>query len=134
MPRSASLGHPATAGIRSASPKPLKAKIPPAKLTAHLNWQVGADSGINITYMRVGSRNRFSPTEGAYSGDQGPVTNYDLLNLSGYYEFGDWRTFMGVENLLNEDYYSARAQSLTYAGYNTKGLGTTVNVGVTYSF
>lgn len=109
-------------------------QISPPKLTAHLDWQPTAVSGLALTYLRVGSRNRFATIEGEYQGDQGPVKNYDVLNLSGYYQIEDWRVFAGIENLLNEDYYSARAQVLTYPGYNTKGLGTTVNIGVNYSF
>lgn len=109
-------------------------QISPPKFTAHMDWQISDRSQVSLNYLRVGSRNRFEPIDGSYEGDQGPIKSYDILNLSGFYEVGDWRAYGGVENLLNEDYYSARAQSLTYGGYNTKGLGTTVNVGVTYMF
>ena len=84
----------------------------------------------------MGSRKRFEPNaDGDYVGDQGPISSYNLFNLSGRYNFSkNWQAFMGVENLFNNDYYPARAQSYTYGGYNIKGLGTTVTLGATYRF
>ena len=84
----------------------------------------------------MGNRKRFEPNDnGQYVGDQGAVDNYTVFNLSGQYQFADsWQGFIGVENLFNQDYFPARAQSYTYGGYNIKGLGTTATVGVTYQF
>jgi iron complex outermembrane receptor protein len=36
--------------------------------------------------------------------------------------------------LFNQDYYPAKSQAYTYSGYNVKGLGTTVKLGVDYQF
>ncbi|WP_287243303.1 TonB-dependent receptor [Pseudoalteromonas sp.] len=111
-------------------------QISPPKGTANLNWQPNDELSLTVSYLYVGSRKRFEPNaDGDYVGDQGPISSYNLFNLSGRYNFSEnWQAFMGVENLFNNDYYPARAQSYTYGGYNIKGLGTTVTLGATYSF
>ena len=108
--------------------------ISPPKFTATLDWQPTENSRLGIAYLYVGSRDRFEPVNGAYIGTQGPVEHYNIVNLSSSYQINDWTLSLGVENLFNEDYYSARSQSFTFKGYNTKGLGTTMNVGVNYQF
>lgn len=111
-------------------------QISPPKATANLNWQPTDTLSLTLSYLYVGDRKRFEPNDnGKYVGDQGPVDNYTVFNLSGQYQFADnWKSFIGVENLFNQDYFPARAQSYTYGGYNIKGLGTTATVGVTYQF
>ena len=111
-------------------------QISPPKGTANLNWQPNDELSLTVSYLYVGSRKRFEPNADCdYVGDQGPISSYNLFNLSGRYNFSkNWQAFMGVENLFNNDYYPARAQSYTYGGYNIKGLGTTVTLGATYSF
>ncbi len=110
--------------------------ISPAKTTLHLNWTPYQDTSVNINYVYVDSRKRFAPDEdGNYVGDQGPVSAYDLVNVNAKYQLtAAWQTFVGIENLFNADYYPSRAQAYTYGGYNVKGLGTTVNLGVQYQF
>jgi iron complex outermembrane receptor protein len=111
-------------------------QISPPKATANLNWQPTDTLSLTLSYLYVGDRKRFEPNDnGKYVGDQGPVDNYTVFNLSGQYQFADnWKSFIGIENLFNQDYFPARAQSYTYGGYNIKGLGTTATVGVTYQF
>ena len=104
------------------------------KLTASLNWQPTEAARIGISYLHVGDRKRFEPVDGKYVGAQGPISSYNLVNLSSSYQLDNWLMTLGVENLFNQDYYSARSQAYTYSGYNTKGLGTTVNLGVKYQF
>lgn len=108
--------------------------IAPPKFTATLDWQPTDNSNIGLSYLYVGNRDRFEPVNGAYIGIQGPIEHYNLVNLSSSYHISDWTLSLGVENLFNEDYYSARSQSFTFKGYNTKGLGTTMNLGVNYQF
>ncbi|WP_026301446.1 TonB-dependent receptor [Colwellia piezophila] len=57
------------------------------------------------------------------------------MNVSGNYDFAkDWSTFIGVENLFNQDDYPTKLPGYTYDCYNIKGLGSTVNFGVNYLF
>lgn len=104
------------------------------KFTAFVNWQPLDEANIAINYMHVGKRKRFEPIDGNYIGTQGPVNSYNLINLSASYQLNNWQLSLGIENLLNEDYFSARSQAYTFDGYNTKGLGTTVNLGIKVSF
>ncbi|NRB24818.1 TonB-dependent receptor [Shewanella sp.] len=104
------------------------------KFTATLDWQPIEQARIGLNYLYVGERKRFEPVDGQYIGTQGPVSSYNIVNLSSSYQIDNWQLSMGIENLLNEDYYSARSQAYTYSGYNIKGLGTTVNLGVKTSF
>jgi iron complex outermembrane recepter protein len=110
--------------------------IGPPKATLNLNWRPSEELGFTISQLMIGSRNRFEPTDaGAYVGDQGPVQSYQITNLSATWQFTPvWQAFIGVENLFNEDYFPARAQSYRYGGYNIKGLGTTANLGISYQF
>jgi iron complex outermembrane receptor protein len=105
------------------------------KGTVNVNWQPTEGARVNLNYLYVGDRKRFEQVDGAYVGDQGPVDSYQLVNLNGSYDLGkSWQIFMGIENLLNNDYYPSRSQVYTYNGYNHKGLGMTINAGVTYQF
>lgn len=83
----------------------------------------------------MGDRERFEQINGEYVGDQGPVDSYHLVNVNGSYDLGkQWQIFIGIENLLNHDYYPSRSQVYTYNGYNHKGLGITFNAGASYQF
>ena len=105
------------------------------KGTFNVNWQPVDGARLALNYLYVGSRKRFGQVDGEYIGDQGPVDSYQLININGSYDLGNqWQVFMGIENLLNKDYYPARSQVYTYDGYNHKGLGMTVNIGATYQF
>lgn len=111
-------------------------QISPPKATANLNWQPSEPFSFTISYLYVGDRKRFDANDnGIYVGDQGPVDSYSIFNISSQYQFANnWQGFIGIENLFNQDYFPARAQSYTFGGYNIKGLGTTATVGVTYQF
>ncbi|SEK42007.1 iron complex outermembrane recepter protein [Colwellia chukchiensis] len=110
-------------------------QISAPKATVNLNWQPLAGANVAVSYLYVGSRKKFATVEGDYVGDQGPIDSYQLLNLSASFDFQqNWSGFIGVENLLNQDYYPAKSQAYTYNGYNVKGLGTSVNLGINYQF
>ena len=107
-------------------------QIAPPKFTTQLNWSINDRSNLDLTFLLVDDRKRFKQTNGAWVGDQGPVSSYSLVNLSGDIKFSNIRLFAGIENLLNKDYYPAKSQSYTYSGFNVKGLGRTVNIGIQY--
>ncbi|GLX77245.1 TonB-dependent receptor [Thalassotalea insulae] len=110
-------------------------QISAPKGSININWQPTDQANIAITYLYVGDRKKFTKVDGSYVGDQGPISSYHLINLSGNYHFSDeWSAYFGVENLFNQNYYPAKSQAYTYNGYNVKGLGTTMNLGVNYQF
>ena len=90
---------------------------------------------MSLSVLKVLDRNRFERDEnGFYSGDEGNVTGYTVVNLTGSYDFGNFSVYGGIENLFNADYFPARAQALTYTAFNVKGIGRTVNMGVKLAF
>jgi iron complex outermembrane receptor protein len=110
-------------------------QISAPKATVNINWQPIDNANLALSYLYVGDRKKFAPVDGKYVGDNGPIDSYHVLNMSGNYGFSqDWVVFIGIENLFNQDYYPAKSQAYTYSGYNVKGLGTTVNIGVDYQF
>lgn len=111
-------------------------QIAPPKLTASVNWQAGDALSMALNWLYVGDRKRFAKNDkDQYVADQGPVDSYNLLSASASYQVSpSLNAYMGVENLLNNDYYSARAQAYAFGGYNVKGLGRTVTLGVKYNF
>jgi len=110
-------------------------QISAPKATMNLQWQPIDNTNLSLTYLYVGDRKRFDANEeGNYGGDQGPIDSYSVFNLSANYNIKQWSIFTGIENLFNQDYYSARSQGYSYSGYNTKSLGTTVTAGIKYSF
>lgn len=110
-------------------------QISAPKATININWQPIDKANVALSYLYVGDRKRFDKVDGKHVGDKGPIDSYHLVNMSGNYQFNqDITAFIGIENLLNQDYYPAKSQAYTYSGYNVKGLGTTVNIGVNYQF
>lgn len=110
-------------------------QISAPKGTVNINWQPIDNANLTLSYLYVGDRKKFAPVDDKYVGDKGPIDSYHVFNMSGNYGFNqDWTAFIGIENLFNQDYYPAKSQAYTYSGYNVKGLGTTVNIGVDYQF
>ena len=111
-------------------------QISAPKLSSALRYTPADHIHLSLYWLHVFSRDRFSPNDaGLYTGDQGPIDSYDVLNLSGSYQLANWQFFAGVENLLNADYFPARSQSFRYgSGYAVKGVGATLNLGLSYRF
>lgn len=111
-------------------------QISAPKLTSSLRYTPSSNLNLSLYWLHVFDRARFEPNEdGFYTGDQGPIESYDVVNLSANYRIKNWEFFGGVENLLNADYFPARSQALRYGtGYSVKGVGATLNIGATYRF
>jgi iron complex outermembrane recepter protein len=80
---------------------------------------------MNLNTLIAGARNRFAPAaNGTFAYAQGPVTGYTLLNFSGSYQLTTKAGLrLGVENLLNTDYYPAISQWSARASDYIKGTG-----------
>lgn len=111
-------------------------QISAPKLSTALRYQGTENLNVSLYWLHVFNRDRFEPNaDGFYTGDQGPIRSYNLLNMSADYTWHNWNFFAGVENLLNNDYFPARSQALRYgSGYSVKGKGMTANLGFRYSF
>ncbi|MCJ8167136.1 TonB-dependent receptor [Pontibacter sp. E15-1] len=106
-------------------------RISPPKYTAYLRYALLENRLLfNLQYTGIGARERFELNEkGTYSFYQGPVEPYRLVNLSASYRLTKSTSFnVGVENLLNEDYFPARSQWFTGTNLYTKGKGAAFNV------
>lgn len=123
-------------GENSDTNTPLSGRfISPDKITAYVDWQVNDDFSVALNYQRIANRKEFSANEdGGYTIYEGPVSSYKLIDLRVSYSIGTWQVYAGFENLLNEDYFSVRAQSIALASYYSKGLGRTANLGFTVQF
>ncbi|MGK0515730.1 MAG: iron complex outermembrane receptor protein [Gammaproteobacteria bacterium] len=109
--------------------------ISPPKITAYINYQASENLRLAMNYTGIQSRNRFTATNDKYSGRKAPVSSYNVVNASTSYTINEAiKLSAGIENLFNSDYYSHIAQSHTFSGWNVKGKGRTVNLGVTYNF
>lgn len=111
-------------------------QISAPKLSTALRYQPNRDLNVSLYWLHVFDRDRFEPNAaGFYTGDQGPIESYDVVNLSAAYRWSNWEFFAGIENVLNADYFPARSQALRYGtGYSVKGKGATANLGATYHF
>ena len=110
-------------------------QISAPKGTVNISWQPLGNTNISMTYLYVGDRKKFDKVSDKYVGDKGPIDSYHIVNLSGNHNLNDdLSAFIGIENLFNQDYFPAKSQAYTYNGYNVKGLGTTVNIGMNYQF
>ncbi|MEX0742361.1 MAG: TonB-dependent receptor, partial [Phycisphaeraceae bacterium] len=93
-------------------------RIPPLKLTGYLEYQPFEWWNNRLQAMYSGTR---SPDSSLY-GNQ-PVEDYVLVDLYASFKVGPGELRLGVENLLNEDYYPVLNQA-TAASYNyTRGSG-----------
>ena len=81
--------------------------------------------------MSVLARNRFlkdSKTD-SYKTYEGATNSYNVFNLSAMAKLTSNTTLkIGIENLLNEDYFPARLQWIMIDSYYIKGRGTSFSV------
>ncbi len=108
--------------------------ISPSKLVIYADWRPSESLSLSANFQRLGSRKEFSAEDNKYAIYQGPVDSYSLVNLSGSYGLGNIEFYGGVENLFNENYYTARAQSIFLSSYYSKALGRTANIGMRFKF
>jgi len=109
--------------------------INPPKFTAYVNYQVTEYLHLAANLLTVLSRDRFEAVDGEYSGKKGPVSSYTVVNASASFDVNnEIKLSAGIENLFNRDYYPHVAQSHAFTGWNIKGKGRTVNLGLSYSF
>ncbi|GAB3180067.1 TonB-dependent receptor [Telluribacter humicola] len=87
-------------------------RIMAPKTTVYVRVQPLPALVLNVNTLISGSRNRFQPgNNGLYTYGRGPVESFTLVNFNGSYSFNPSTTLsLGVENLLNTDYYPTISQ------------------------
>lgn len=83
-------------------------RIPPVKTVTYLQYTLWDKLNTRLSHIYSGNRDRFSPNaEGLYAYGQGPVNSFNLVNFSAGYELTPTTEIgLGIQNLLNEDYYN----------------------------
>jgi iron complex outermembrane receptor protein len=108
-------------------------RISPPKYTAYARYSPIQHLNFRLDYIGSGSRDRFQKgANGLYKTYEGKVDPYSIINLSSSYRMSPSTTLkVGIENLLNADYFPTRAQWLMFDQFYIKGKGTSFTLGLT---
>lgn len=111
-------------------------RIPPSKTTVYLKYSGIKKLNLDLNWMRVGSRDHFKGKgDGTYLIGEGPVKAYDLFNFAAAYKVNQALSFnLGIENLLNKNYYPAISQFYGSGINYVRGNGRRFNLAVGYAF
>lgn len=104
-------------------------RIPPLKTVTYVSYNVYEKMYLRLSHLYSGDRERFEPRpNGTYVYGQGPVDPFHLFNFSAnLYLTESTRLGLGVENLLNEDYYLPISQWDARPDNYVKGNGARLN-------
>lgn len=107
-------------------------RIPPLKTVTYLSYNAYDKLKVRLSHVFSGSRDRFEPKEnGSYTYGQGPVENINLFNLTANYKMTKETTLgLGIENLLNEDYYLPISQWDARPQNYVKGNGARLSLSI----
>ncbi|MGN6400570.1 MAG: TonB-dependent receptor [Flavisolibacter sp.] len=101
-------------------------RIAPPKLTGHIDYAVVPGKlNVLLQYTGIMKRDRFARnSSGSYDPYKAPVKAYNLFNTSFGYNFNESTSLnLGVENMFNENYFTARSQWGAFNDSYTKGKG-----------
>ena len=101
-------------------------RIAPPKLAAHIDYGIlPGKLNVLLQYTGIMERDRFAKNNsGSYDPYKAPVKPYHLIHTSIGYNFNESTALnLGIENLLNEDYFTARSQWGAFNDSYTKGKG-----------
>lgn len=108
-------------------------RIAPPKATFYLDYNPLSRFSASLQGRIMGSRNHFEPNpDGSYGYGLAPVDGHLLTNLYSSYEISPTTTLkLGIENLLNTDYYTVISQ--WYGRDDTYVKGNGINYTLTLS-
>lgn len=110
-------------------------RINPPKLTAFASYRPLDDWSIFMQMVNTTGRDRFQPVNGAYTYGTGPIKAFTTFNFSSSYVFREKTTLrLGVENLLNKDYFSVISQWQVNNMSYVKENGARMTVSLSHSF
>lgn len=101
-------------------------RIAPPKITGYADYAaIPGKLNVLLQYTGIMRRDRFAKnSSGSYDPYKAPVKAYNLFNtLIGYNFNGSTSLNLGIENILNEDYFTARSQWGAFNDSYTKGKG-----------
>lgn len=105
-------------------------RIPPLKTVSFLSYNWKDKFDVRLSYIYSGSRNHFTPDdEGDYTYGQGPVNDFNIVNLTTNYQLSPSTSLgIGVKNLFNTDYYNLISQWSARDSNYIKANGTQFNI------
>ncbi|KAF2510541.1 TonB-dependent receptor [Flavobacterium foetidum] len=111
-------------------------RIAPPKATAYITYKPTSDWYLQLSWVNTGCRDRFEPNaNGRYNNSEGPISTVNLLNFAGSYAFNkNWSLNLGVENLLNNSYYTPLSQYRAVNADYVMGNGMTTSLNLRYKF
>ncbi|WP_285055918.1 TonB-dependent receptor [Pedobacter ginsengisoli] len=111
-------------------------RIPPSKTTGYVKYSGLKNLIVDLNWMRIGSRDRFKTnSSGKYLIGEGPVKDFNLFNLAATYQVNSaLRVNLGVENMLNKNYYPSISQFYGSGINYVRGNGRRFNLSAGYSF
>lgn len=101
-------------------------RVAPPKLAAHVDYAViPGKLNVLLQYTGIMKRDRFARNSSdSYDPYKAPVKAYNLFNSSIGYNVNDITSLnLGIENMFNEDYFTARSQWGAFNDSYTKGKG-----------
>jgi len=108
--------------------------IPPVKITASVDWLPAERWRLRLQMVHSGSRNPFPGSEGNNVIGEGPNEPFTIFDAFGSYEIGAGAVTLGIQNLLNEDYFLRYGQSRNRSDAYAKGQGTTVRLAYKFEY
>ncbi|WP_029035206.1 TonB-dependent receptor [Salinimicrobium terrae] len=105
-------------------------RIPPLKIASYVSYEVFQKLNMRLSHIYSGNRDKFDPRpNGSYVYGQGPVEAFNLVSLSANYHMtGNTLLSLGVQNLLNQDYYLPISQWDARPSNYIKGNGARLNL------
>lgn len=101
-------------------------RISPPKIAGHVDYAViPGKLNVLLQYTGIMKRDRFARNSSdSYNPYKAPVKAYNLFNSSiGYHVNENTSLNLGIENMFNEDYFTARSQWGAFNDSYTKGKG-----------
>lgn len=107
-------------------------RIPPVKVVSYLSYNMFDRINMRLSHIYSGERQKFDPRpNGTYVYGQGPVEPFNLVSLTANYNItASTLLSLGVQNLLNEDYYLPISQWDARPDNYSKGNGARLNLSV----
>ena len=111
------------------------ARISPTILRLGFNYAITPKWNMNLSGTYTGNRNRFDKlADGTYAYGRGAVKSYFVANMFTSYQLNPSTSLsVGIENLLNNDYYPAFSQWYGDNNFYIKGNGINCKVALTVS-
>jgi iron complex outermembrane receptor protein len=110
-------------------------RINPPKTTAYVAYSILSNWQVRVQMLNAGNRKRFDPVNGKYSYGTGPINSFTTFSFFTNYNFDKRSSLqMGIENLLNKDYYTIPSQWMSDNMSYVKGNGARLTLNYLYKF